>query len=68
MGGASLDSRGLIVKIYVGLLDIATYQIYKLWASWFQRIGFLKFINLWKLLTPDAGPVWTSGDCLARFM
>ena len=37
-GVASLDPRGPI--------QIATYEIYKLWASWFQRRRFFKFFPL----------------------
>ena len=41
--GANLDPKVLIGRIYVGgPLNIATYKIYKLWASWFQR-RFLRF-------------------------
>ena len=34
-----------------GLLNIATYKTYKLWASWFQRRFFKVFpiISLWEL-------------------
>ena len=30
------------------LQDIALYQIYKLWASWFQKRGFLKLFSHYK--------------------
>ena len=42
---ASLDPGDLIGRIY-GPLNIATYKIYKPWASWFQRRRFFKFFQL----------------------
>ena len=43
----------------------ATYQTYKLCASWFQRRRFLKFffsnVSLSKLLVIGTGPVLTPG-------
>ena len=45
-GGGQFGPQGLDWQdLCRGPLDIAKYQIYKLWASWFQR-RFLKFFPL----------------------
>ena len=44
---ASLEPRGLDWQdLCRGPLDIATYQIYRLWASWFQRNRVLKCFSI----------------------
>ena len=48
-GVASLDPRVFIGRIYVaGPLNIATYYIYKLWASWFRRRRFFLSFSHYK--------------------
>ena len=46
------------------------YCLPKLFASWFQRIFPVFFLNrsLWEQMTPRTLPIWTSGAWLARFM
>ena len=44
LGRGRFGSQGLHWQdLSRGPLNIATYKIYKLWASWFQRRGFLSF-------------------------
>ena len=49
-GMASLGHRSLIGRIYVGTLNIAAYQICKLWASWFQRRRFFLSFSHYKFM------------------
>ena len=45
-GAWPIWTPGVWLAGYMSPLDIATYQTYKLWASWFQRKRFLKFFPL----------------------
>ena len=58
-GGASLDPRGLIGKIYVG--DVIRYltKYISCGPYGFRGEDFSTILSLWKLLFPGVGPVWT---------
>ena len=45
-GAWSIWTLWVYDRIYVGTLGIATYKIYKPWASWWQRRFFLSFVHL----------------------
>ena len=47
LGRGQLEPQGLAWQdLSRGPLNIATYKIFKLWASWFQRRRFFKFFPL----------------------
>ena len=65
-GVASLDSRGLISRIYVGDHQTLLYTKYiSCGPHGFREEFFFSFfftiISLWELMTPGASAVWTPG-------
>ena len=60
-GVANLNPMVMVGRINVGPLGIATYKMYKPWASWCEKRFFqvLPILSLLKLLILGAGPDWT---------
>ena len=66
-GGASLDPRSLIGRVYVGNHCILLHTKYISYGpQGFGEEDFFKvfpIVSLWKLLNRGTGPVWTPGVC-----